>query len=320
MNRQGASPGQARPTLSAEHLGRVRKVTAPGTGTTETECTPGGDGDPVTKVKSINAMGHTTTMTFDPGRGLPMTATDPNGRVTRNEYDALGRLVKGWTPSRSSVGQSPTVQISYQNAVATTKENRPASVTVQTLKDDGTYAREVTLYDGLQREVQRQTEAHGPGRIIVDTKYNDHGLVSEKTSGYLAKGDPSTQLFAPKSTTLIPSSTKYRYDGLERPYWAGVYHGGTYKYASRTSYGDTATYVDPPGSTIPRTRTTYDALGRVTSIKHYSKDAADEGRTTSYEYDARGNRSKVVSTIAPAGPSQGDARGADSPARGQTTN
>ncbi|OKJ90884.1 hypothetical protein AMK31_00295 [Streptomyces sp. TSRI0107] len=281
-------------TTTYDPLGRVRKVTAPGTGTTETEYTPGDDGGPVTKVRSINAMGHATTLTFDPGRGLPMTATDPNGRVTRNEYDALGRLVKGWTPSRSSVGQSPTVQISYQNAVATSKENRPASVTVQTLKDDGTYAREITLYDGLQREVQRQTEAHGPGRIIVDTKYNDHGLVSEKTSGYLAKGDPSTQLFAPRSTSLIASSTKYRYDGLERPYWAGIYHSDQYKYATLTSYGDTSTYVDPPGSTIPRTRTAYDALGRVTSIKHYSKDGADEGRTTSYEYDARGNRSKVV--------------------------
>ncbi|MEV5338566.1 polymorphic toxin-type HINT domain-containing protein [Streptomyces sp. NPDC052676] len=296
-------------TTTYDPLGRVRKVTAPGTGTTETEYTPGDDGGPVTKVRSINAMGHATTVTFDPGRGLPMTSTDPNGRVTRNEYDALGRLVKGWTPSRSSVGQSPTVQISYQNAVATTKENRPASVTVQTLKDDGTYAREVTLYDGLQREVQKQTEAHGPGRIIVDTRYNDHGLVSEKTSGYLAKGDPSTQLFAPRSTTLIPSSTKYRYDGLERPYWVGVYHGGTYKYASRTNYGDTTTYVDPPGSTIPRTRTAYDALGRVTSIKHYSKDAADEGRTTSYEYDARGNRSKVVDPAGNAWSYVYDARG-----------
>ncbi|MEV8548984.1 polymorphic toxin-type HINT domain-containing protein [Streptomyces glaucescens] len=281
-------------TTTYDPLGRVRKVTTPGSGTTETQYTPGDDGGPVTQVRSINALGHVTTTTFDPGRGLPLTVTDANGRITRNEYDALGRLVKGWTPSRSSVGQSPTVQISYQAAVATPKTNRPASVTVQTLKDDGAYARQVTLYDGLQREVQTQAEAHGPGRIVVDTKYDDHGLVSEKTSGYLAQGDPSTDLFSPRSESLIPSLVRYRYDGLGRQYRASVYHSGEYQYGTHTSYHDTGTYVDPAGSTAPRVWTEHDALGRVTSVTHYSKDSGPEGRTTSYEYDARGNRSKVT--------------------------
>lgn len=277
-------------------LGRARTVTAPGKGTTETRYTPDDEGGPVTEVKSINAKGHTTTTTYDPGRGLALTTGDPNGRVKRNEYDALGRLVKGWSASRSSVGQSPNVQISYQPAVATPDQNRPAAVTVQTLKDDGTYLREVTLYDGLQREVQKQTEAHGPGRIIVDTSYNDHGLVFEKTGGYLAKGEPSTELFAPRSKSLIPSSTKHRYDGLEREIRVSTYHGGDYKYATYTSYSDTSTYVNPVGSTVPRTRTYYDALGRVTSVKHYSQDdsESDIGRTTTYEYDARGNRNKIT--------------------------
>ncbi|MET8566243.1 HNH/ENDO VII family nuclease [Streptomyces flaveolus] len=278
-------------------LGRVRTVTAPGSGTTETRYTPGDEGGPVTEVKSINAKGHTTTTTYDPGRGLALTVTDTNGRVTRDEYDALGRLVKGWSPSRSSVvGRSPSVQISYQMAVASPDQNSPAAVTVQTLKDDGTYAREVTLYDGLQREVQKQSEAHGPGRIITDTSYDDHGLVDEKTGGYLAKGEPTTELFAPKSKSLIPNWVKHRYDGLEREVRASTYHGGDYKYATYTTYSDTSTYVDPAGSTLPRTRTYYDALGRVTSVKHYSKQDSDStaGRTTTYEYDDRGNRNKVT--------------------------
>lgn len=292
-------------------LGRIRTVTRSGKGTEETKYTPGDAGGPVTEVQSINAKGHTTTTAYEPGRGLALSTTDPNGRVQRMEYDALGRLVKGWSPSRSAAGQSPNVQISYQMAVATSDANRPAAVTVQTLKDDGTYARETTLYDGLLREVQKQTEAHGPGRIIVDTKYNDHGLLFEKTAGYLAKGDPSTELFAPRSKSLIPSWTRYRYDGMERQIRASVYHSGHYKYATYTSYSDTSTYVNPAGSTAPRIRTYQDALGRVTSVKHYSQEdsASPTGRTTTYDYDARGNRAKVTDPAGNAWSYVYDARG-----------
>ncbi|WP_436845726.1 polymorphic toxin-type HINT domain-containing protein [Streptomyces shenzhenensis] len=292
-------------------LGRVRTVTAPGTGTTETQYIPGDEGGPVTQAKSINTKGHTTTTTYDPGRALALTVSDPNGRVTRYEYDALGRLVKGWSPSRSAVGQSPNVQISYQMAVATPDRNSPAAISVQTLKDDGTYSRAVTFYDGLQREVQQQTEAHGPGRIIADTSYNDHGLVDEKTVGYLVKGEPSTELFTPRSKSLIPNWIKHRYDGLEREVRASTYHSGDYQYATYTTYSDTSTYVNPAGPTAPRTRTYYDALGRVTSIKHYSQDESSSatGRTTTYEYDDRGNQSKITDPAGNVWTYSHDARG-----------
>ncbi|MGW7254132.1 polymorphic toxin-type HINT domain-containing protein [Streptomyces sp. NPDC054834] len=278
-----------------DDLGRVRTVTKPGEGTTETQYTPE-SGGPVTETKMINAKEQTTRTTLDPGRNLPLTVTDPNGRVTRNEYDALGRLVKGWSASRSSGSKSPSIVIDYQPAIATSSDNRPAAVSVKTLKDDGSYASEVTLYDGLMREVQKQSEAHGSGRIIADTTYNDHGLVDENTSAYLAKGEPETKLFAPRSKLLIPAWTKHRYDGMEREVRASVYHAGDYKYATYTSYGFDSTQVDPPGSTSPTTSTYYDALGRVTSVKHYTKEASAStvGRTTTYGYDARGNRSKVT--------------------------
>ncbi|MFJ9817458.1 polymorphic toxin-type HINT domain-containing protein [Streptomyces sp. NPDC101151] len=278
-----------------DDLGRVRKVTKPGQGTQEIQYTPAAGG-PVTETKAINAKGQATTTTFDPGRGLPLTVTDPNGRITRSAYDALGRLTKGWSASRSSGGTSPDTVIGYLPAIATSKEMRPTAVTVQTLNDDGTYASQVTLYDGLMREVQTQTQAHGPGRIITDTSYNDHGLVDERTGGYLAKDEPDTQLFAPRSKASIPSYVKHRYDGMEREIRASTYYNGDYKYAAYTSYSYTSTWVNPAGSTAPTTRTYYDALGRVTSMKHYTQESSDAtaGRTTRYDYDARGNRSTVT--------------------------
>ncbi|MFE9439628.1 polymorphic toxin-type HINT domain-containing protein [Streptomyces sp. NPDC006602] len=278
-----------------DDLGRVRTMTRPGAGVTETQYTPP-EGGPVTATKTINAMEHAVLTTYDPGRGLPLTVTDANNRVARSEYDALGRLVKGWSPSRSSGGKSPNVIIDYQSAIASSSENRPAAAIVDTLKDDGSYARDITLYDGLMREVQKQTQAHGPGRIIVDTDYNDHGLVVKKTGSYLAKGGPSTELFTPRSESLIPSRTEYRYDGLEREHRATIYRSGSYISATYHWYGDDNTNVNPVGSTEPMTRTFFDALGRVTSIKHYAQDAHDTpaARTTTYAYDARGNRNKVT--------------------------
>ncbi|KPC91559.1 hypothetical protein ADL27_29695, partial [Streptomyces sp. NRRL F-6602] len=154
------------------------------------------------------------------------TVTDPNNRVTRTEYDALGRLIKGWLPEHTSA-TNPDVQIAYQAAVADAKTTSPAAVTTRTLKDDGTYSSSITLYDGLQRAVQTQSEAHGSGRIVTDTSYNDHGLVDEQTSPYLAKGEPSTHLFERRSDSLLPSKTRTRYDGRERPVQVSTFYGQT---------------------------------------------------------------------------------------------
>ncbi|MEU9174058.1 polymorphic toxin-type HINT domain-containing protein [Streptomyces sp. NPDC048420] len=305
-----------------DDLGRVRTVTQPGVGTSETKYTPE-TGGPVTSVKTINAKTQTTTTALDPGRGLALTTEDPNGRVTRNEYDALGRLVKGWSASRSD-GKSPNVMVTYQTATATSDKSEPAAVIVRTLKDDGSYSTGATIYDGLNREVQTQTEAHGPGRVIVDTTYDDHGLVYEQTSGYLAKGDPEPVLFAPRSKSLVPTFTKYRYDGLERQLRASVYHEGGFEYSTSTSYGLYSVTVNPAGSTAPKTQTFHDALGRTTSVKYFTQDASDAGRTTAYEYDARGNRSKVSDPAGNAWTYTYDARGrvtaATDPDTGTTNN
>ncbi len=53
----------------------------------------------------------------------------------------LGRLVKGWSPSRSSGGKSPDVEIAYQPAIATAETTRPAAVTTKTLTTGRTAVR-----------------------------------------------------------------------------------------------------------------------------------------------------------------------------------
>ncbi|MER7912819.1 polymorphic toxin-type HINT domain-containing protein [Streptomyces sp. NPDC096068] len=314
-------------TTAYDPLGRIRTVTAPDSGMTETVYTPGDEGGPVTTVKTsktVNSKVHETTTTYDPGRALPLTVTDPNKRVTRNQYDALGRLDKGWSASRSSGSQTPNVDIDYQPAIATATETRPAAVTVKSLKDDGTYATQVAVYDGLLRQIQTQSEAVGPGRIISDTKYNDQGLPEERTSGYLAKGEPETKAFEVKSATLIPSRVKTYYDGLARPTRQTTFHGANAKHSSYTGYGDNSVTVDPPGSTVPKTMTISDALGRVTEMRHYTAlGSSGPYRSTMYSYDKRGNRTAVTDPAGNAWTYTYDARGrvtsATDPDTGTTT-
>ncbi|MEW1700908.1 polymorphic toxin-type HINT domain-containing protein [Streptomyces sp. NPDC091278] len=300
-------------TTTYDPLGRIRTLTAPGTGTVETQYTPDDQGGPVTSVKSLRKVGdkvYETTTTYDPGRALPLRETDLNGRVVRTEYDALGRVDKGWSASRSSGSQSPTIDIDYQPLSVGPTDTRPPSVTVKTLKDDGTYARQVTIYDGLLRQIQTQSEAVGPGRIVTDTKYNDHGLVERQTSGYLTKGDPETKPFEVKSDTPVPRHLRTNYDGLGRAVSQTTYHGDTAKFTSRTSYGDDSVTVIPPGSTSPTTTTISDILGRVTQIRHHTAAGQNAPyRSTTYAYDERGNRTSVTDSAGNAWTYGYDTRG-----------
>ncbi|MFE4382600.1 ricin-type beta-trefoil lectin domain protein [Streptomyces cyaneofuscatus] len=287
--------GYAKPTTTTfDPLGRPRKVTDPLNGVSETQYTPGDEGGPITGLKKINAKGHATTTTIDPGRGLTLTSTDANKRVLRIGYDALGRLTQGWSASRSAGNQTPDVVIDYQMAVATPSETRPTAVTVRTLKDDGVgYARQVTIYDGLMRPVQRQAEAHGPGRTIVDTRYDDRGNVWEETDPYLAKGEPETRQFKRASDSLVPSLSRTAYDGLGRMVKRTTVHNGKSVYADVSQYGDNWSINRPAGGATPAVRTYTDAQGRVSRVDHSVNAVQEKWRTTTYGYDARGNRTTV---------------------------
>ncbi|WP_406091053.1 ricin-type beta-trefoil lectin domain protein [Streptomyces sp. NBC_01013] len=276
-------------TNTFDPLGRVRKITDPLKGVSETQYTPGDAGGPVTAIKKINQKGHASTTTLDPGRGLALSVTDANGHVSRMEYDAFGRLVKGW----SADAATPDVLIDYQMATATPTVTRPTAVTVRSLKDNGSYSRQVTVYDGLMRPVQTQDEAHGPGRIIQDTRYDDHGLVSEQTGSYLAKGEPETGQFKRVSDTLVPNLVRNTYDGLGRPVRKTTVHSGSAVWYDSVEYGDNWTISRPAGGAAPAVRAYSDARGRIVRIDHSTNRTQDEWRTTRYSFDARGNRSRI---------------------------
>lgn len=284
----GAGDGWVSLFSEYDAVGRTTKVTDAAGHTTLTEFTPATS--TAFTVKVTNAAGHITSTTSDPGRSLPLSATDANGRKVRSQYDDLGRITAVWTPSRSTGDQSANMTFDYQIAA-----NKPPAVTTRTLRDNGTYEDAVTLYDGLLRARQTQTEALGGGRVITDTLYNSSGAPRQQNNAYLAEGEPTGALFYPESVFQVPNSTETAYDGLGRAVQSTTFFAGTVQpdLTTRAEYaGDHTTAIPAKGGTPTRTHT--DVLGHTTRIDYFTDAARTDAVSTTYEYDARGQQSKVT--------------------------
>ncbi|GAA4794320.1 RHS repeat-associated core domain-containing protein [Streptomyces sanyensis] len=283
---------------SYDALGRPTQVKDAAGTTTTTSYSPATG--PVFTLSVTNALGHTTTSEADPGRGSVLATTDANGRRTTSTYDNLGRVTRMWSPSHQGEAKATAV-FSYQ-----LEDNEPPAVTTSVLRDNGTYADSVTLYDGLLRVRQTQTEALGGGRIVTDTFHNDGGGVRLTNNGYLTEGEPTAEIFLPETVSEVPSSTETAYDGLGRAVRVTTLHEDVPQHTSTVRYeGDwglarTGMSVDGttplPGSRAVKTWT--DALGRTSRIQHYTTTdlggPAPATIDTTYGYDARGTLTSVT--------------------------
>ncbi|MFG3350340.1 polymorphic toxin-type HINT domain-containing protein [Streptomyces sp. NPDC048018] len=280
-------------------LGRVTKVLDAKSNPSTTSYSPA-TGVPFA-ITTTNALGHTTTTAYDPGRGTPLSVVDANGRKTTGRYDPLGRLIDVWSPSRNQATDKASTHYEYQ-----IDADKVPAVTARTLRDNGTYEDSVTIYDGLLRPRQTQTEALSGGRIITDTLYNASGTVSETKNAYFAKDEPKAETYAPLSDYEVPNSTKTAYDGLGRAVRTTTLSKGTAKYSSTAQYAGDWTLARTgmsPGGTTPlqgsrSLKTWTDALGRTERIQHYTTTdltgPAPASLETRYSYDPKGKVAQVT--------------------------
>ncbi|MFE1901437.1 ricin-type beta-trefoil lectin domain protein [Streptomyces yangpuensis] len=277
-----------------DKLGRaIKTYDAAGNPTTVTFAPAEG---PAFSVTTTNALGHQVTTKLDPARGSVLEATDANGRKVTTAYDALGRTERVWTPS-----QKPSDKAAYEFEYQITEHKAPVVIS-RTLKDNGTYSSSIAIYDGLLRPRQTQTEAHGGGRLVTDTLHSANGTVSHTNNGYHAEGGLSTDIFVPKSVTEVPRSTQTAYDGLGRAVRVTAVEKGDARQSATTQYdGDstlTQSAISPlgtaplAGSRAVRTKT--DVLGRTSEIQHYTATDLTTSNTTTYTYDVRGKLAKVT--------------------------
>jgi RHS repeat-associated protein len=289
QQRMTASPATWAVTETGYDMhGRQISVTDARGNTSTIAYTPAAGG-PVRQMTTTNPAGHATVTTLEPGRGLPVTVTDPNNRVTTSHHDALGRLVKVWRPGRST---SATPDVEYVYAYSTTGAN---SVATRRLGPTGNVITSYDLFDGRMRTRQAQTPNASNGRVITDVVYNDYGRAA-KTSTIDAAGAPSATLVGFDDDD-VPSQTRLSYDLLGRTTSEQLWSMDVMKWQTTYAHDGDQTTVTPPSGGASRTE--WDAHGRTTKLRVYANAAATgTPETTSYVY----NRLDALTTVTdPAG-------------------
>ncbi len=271
-----------------DEYGRVLTSTDADNRTTTTAYTPATGAAP-TATTITDPMGHVSSATLDPLRGLPLTTTDAAGYVTSGQYDALGRTTAEYLPGITPAAVKYTYMVS---------NSAPSTVVTQTLNNDGsTYRSTETLYDALLRTRETQTSTEDGGRDVVDTVYNTAGLTASTTAPYYNSGVPSGTLVQAQ-VGKIPSETGYTYDDAGRQTTSTAYALGTATWDTQTVYNgsDITTTIPPAGGTAQSVVT--NALGQTTDLYQYKagvtpdpvNDPASDYTDTHYTYTSAGKQ------------------------------
>lgn len=261
-----------------------------------------------TAVKATNALGQSTTSTYDPERAVTLTATDVNGVVSTVHSDGLGRTIAVWQDSRTT--DKPANQL-YSYSLPAEGTTAPVVVTTKVMNDGGGYTSSTNLLDALLRTRQTQDQAvtTGTGRIISDTFYDTHGWVVQTNDGYQDDSSNPNGVLEETEDNNVHQQTLTSYDGLGRPTVVTGLDDKTVREVAYTQYlGDRTVSVPPQGRTA--TAAVADAMGRTTELDQYetapSVTTATAGgfttakitggtvQATHYGFDALGRANRTV--------------------------
>ncbi|MGW4467947.1 RHS repeat-associated core domain-containing protein [Micromonospora sp. NPDC004704] len=259
-------------------------------------------------VSVTNPLNQTSSTTLDTARGLTLTSTDPNGVVTTQQHDPLGRIKGVWTDSRATslpANYTFDYQVSKTGVTATTTRK---------MSELSLYQTSVTIYDALLRTRQVQSMTPNGGRMVTDSFYDSRGWVTRTYNGWwddTTLPTVSTPASAADLHKQVANQTWTTYDGLGRAVIVTAAKDGVAVSTTTTVYNGDRTTVVPPAGGVTKT-SVFDPLGRTSHLLGYTtRPTVDSpsntftgvftitgGDTvdTSYGYDARGNQTTVTDT------------------------
>ncbi|MEU0529104.1 RHS repeat-associated core domain-containing protein [Amycolatopsis tolypomycina] len=272
--------------------------------TSTTSYTPA-EGGPVTQVDTTtppvsaaaNAPKFTSTKYLDPVTGITVASTDASGLRTDATQDALGRVLSVWKPGHSKAANAPA-DVIYSYSVR--NAGGVSNVTTQTLLASGQYATSYTLVDGLGRTIQTQAPRtdDGPGRIITDTFYDSQGRTYKTHNAYWNSAAPSATLYVTDDAS-VPNTTLATFDSAGSPRSSAYLLHAVEQWRTTTiPDGDRTTTIPPGGGTASTTIT--NGLGQTVQLLQYKDPAkytpGSPADTTTYTYTRSGKQATVTDT------------------------
>jgi subtilisin len=214
---------------------------------------------------SSNALGHAATSKYDYNTGVVIEAVEPNGTVTRKEFnDPFNRPTRSISANGTSLQSQRTVQ--YDDA------NRKVVASADLSAYGDNKLKSEVVYDGLGRAVESRTYENETDYVRSFTEYDVLGRPHRASTRH-RPGD-----------SIAWTETVYdalgRVIDVETPDGAHV--------ITQYSGGNQVTVIDQAGK---MRRTVTDALGRLTKVTE-APGVLDYH--TFYSYDALGNLRQVT--------------------------
>ena len=225
---------------------------------------------------STNPLSQSTGYQYNYSNGKLKQIYDPNGRITKNIFDGLGRL----TETDQSDLDSPTATVPKTAYHFVDNTTPPSYVHRTDYLNAASTTESYTYSDGLERAIQsRQPSTSTSMFVVTDRLYNPAGLLASSSLPYFSLGASSTGAIA--SSTLY---INYFYDALQRVGTTSNAAGTTTNAYSKW----TTTTKDPNGNLKDYIR---DAFGNLSQVVEHSTST---NATTTYTYDAANNLTNIT--------------------------
>ena len=239
--------------------------------------------------------------------GQLQSVTDPNGAVTRYQYDVFGRPQAEARPGDTL--DIPTLNYAYYDAE---QPFRIVTAVRETSGCGGCNHPSVTFYDGLGQVIQTKTEAQdGSEMIVTDTRYNALGLVQDQYVPYKLNNATTFWNYVglntaqPKTNTVYDALGRVRVvtapDGSRNETWYTMEHDTTQPVDPDFAEPRLSVYSIDANSHF--VRRTHDAFGNLRSVSEFTgiwgqPDWGTESRTR-YAYDVTGRLTDVWDAARP---------------------
>jgi RHS repeat-associated protein len=227
---------------------------------------------------TTNALAQSTAYTYDYSNGKVKRTSSPNGGITLNSYDGLGRL----TGTDASDPANPSSLVAKLAISYTDSTSTPSLIHETGYLNAATTTETYGYYDGLSRLIQERKSTETAGTYTVaDRSYDVVGNLASKSFPYFSSGSTNTA-----ATTTASLYTTYTYDLFGRAATSTNAVGSTANVYSKW----TTTTTDPNGNSKDYI---LDAFGNLAQVVEHGTSNA----TTTYAYDAANNLATTTDAL-----------------------